>query len=123
MYPDQHPLQYIAIISFIFALLNAVWIVAVRKKFSQKMKWLQITFIAFLSALISCVLCGMLWIYHDMQAGYFPSHDAMIAYLKWGAVQGFFLGPLIVAFSIPMNLLSFLIIYKIASFTQRIFST
>jgi len=120
MYPDQHPLQYVAVVAVPFAVLTALWTVTMNRRLHSK-RWLQITGVILLSLVISSILGGLLWTFHDMQAGYFPAYDMMVDHFQQGAWWGLTLGPIIVALSIPMNVLAFVIAYTVASFTERTF--
>lgn len=122
MYPDQHPLQYVAVVAIPFAFLTAMWTSTVSRRL-RSYRWLQINGVILLSLVMSSVLGGLLWTFHDMQAGYFPAYDTMIDHFQQGAWWGLTLGPIIVALSIPMNVLAFIIAYSIASFTERTFNT
>jgi hypothetical protein len=122
MYPDGHPFQYAFIVAVTFALLTTIWTVWLSARL-HRMRWLQIAAIIALTVEISGVLGGVLYMFHDMQAGYFPDRDIMMDRFIWGAGTGAVLGPIIVAFSVPLNALCFAIAYVTASFTQRRFGS
>lgn len=122
MYPDQHPFQYLAVVALPFAFLTAVWTI-IPSKYFRANHWQQIVAVILLSLIVSSILGGLLWTFHDMQAGYFPSYDTMVEHFLQGAWWGLTLGPLIVTLSIPMNFFAFVIAYNVASFTKRICPT
>lgn len=62
---------------------------------------------------IGSVLGGVLWKYHDMQAGYFPDGSRMSADFLWGAWTGLWIGPVIVLLSIPLNVLALISGYAV----------
>jgi uncharacterized membrane protein len=121
-YPDAYPLQYAAVVAIPFALLTSLWTIAVYKKLHAP-RWLQIAGVIGLSVAVSSVLGGLLYELHDMQAGYFPDRDIMINHFQRGAWWGLSLGPIIVAFSVPLNICALLLAYTVAGFTQRTFGT
>ena len=121
MYPDQHPLQYVTVVAGPFAFLTALWTMTV-STLIRSHRWLQIIGVILLSLIVSSVLGGLLWTFHDMQAGYFPAYDSMIDHFQQGAWWGLTLGPIIVGLSVPMNILAFILAYCIASFTERTFN-
>jgi len=50
---------------------------------------------------------GMLRVYHDMQAGFFPAFPQMIDYLLYGVQQGVLFALNVALFSLPLNLLAY----------------
>ena len=116
-YPEEHPFEYIAVLAAPFALLTALWTIT-RMRF-PRMRAVQIIGIMIVSALISCLLGGLLWELNDMQAGFFPTYDLMIDHFMRGASLGLMLGPVMILFSIPMNIIACGFAYAIADFTQR----
>lgn len=60
-----------------------------------------------LSIVVANPFGGMLWVFHDMQAGFFPSPRQQFDYLMWGASGGVLVGPFILLLSIPFNICSF----------------
>jgi hypothetical protein len=119
-YPDAHPLQYVAVVALPFSFLTALWAVAGSGRLRVP-RWLQITGLIALSLAAGCALGGVLYEFHDMQAGYFPARDIMFDHFRRGAWWGLGLGPLIIALSVPMNVAAFLVAYAVASLTRRTF--
>lgn len=102
LYHDKHPISYILIVCFFFSILGTCFI----KQFSRR-KLLGKIFIVFiiliLTILISSPFGGMLWHYHDMQAGWFPGNWLEIM-LSEGIHMGTKIGWLIILMSIPYNI-------------------
>lgn len=119
LYHYEHPIQYILIPCFFFGILATIFL----EKFSRQilLKQLQILIlISSITILISSPFGGILWNYHDMQAGYFPVNwfEKMV---KNGIEMGLFMGWLIVALSIPYNLLGLLTCFYIMKFGSNLF--
>lgn len=120
MYPDEHPLQYIALFCFFFALCTTLWIARMNK---EKYIGLQIAAVILISLLISCAFAGILWNVHDMRAGYFPRFEIMMnTFWSHGILWGIMLGPIVILTSLPLNLIGFIIAYLIAYKVQKVFS-
>jgi len=88
-YQNQYPLPYLVAIAFMFALVGTVWLTAIAPR-AYRLHSLQIALVPFLTVLLVGPFWGMLWAYHDMQAGFFPDTPHMIDYLLFGAQYGFF---------------------------------
>ena len=70
---------------------------------------LQVALIPCLAVLFTGPIWGMLWVYHDMQAGFFPDFSRMIDYLLFGAQQGWFFAFSGAVLSFPLNVLAYAI--------------
>jgi hypothetical protein len=115
-YHEQHPFQYIALVALHYSLFASLW-TTFRSGTRGAQRYLEITLVLIFTLLTSAVSGGILWKYHDMQAGYFPETAQMLADFLWGAKIGFMLGPFIVLQSIPLNLLALIAGYF---FTHRV---
>jgi hypothetical protein len=95
--------QYIGVICFVFGIVANTY----RKRFATTRFISQIgwtIFVITLTILLASPLGGMLWIYHDMQAGFFQDHW-MFKLVEGGIMRGFFMGWYIVFLAFPYNLL------------------
>ncbi|WP_400194318.1 hypothetical protein [Hymenobacter sp. B81] len=119
LYHWQHPLSYILLTCFCYGLIAAV----LARHFAglsrrSRVLWTGIT--ALLTVVASSPMGGMLWHYHDMQAGYFPSfwRSRMVEYgVSWGLAAGW----AIVGLSVPYNVLGLLVCYWLTSWGSRWF--
>lgn len=109
LYHYQHPIQYIAIPCFFYGIIASVYS---NKFYLQTYKrQIQTTiFIVSLTILISSPFGGMLWFYHDMQAGYFPA-NWVNKIISSGISTGLSMGWLIIMLSLPYNILGFVVTY------------
>jgi hypothetical protein len=76
--------------------------------------------IVLLTVALSAPLGGMLWHWHDMQAGYFPAHWQRIL-LAEGSRDGLVVGWLVVLLSVPYNVLGIIICYFLTRTGARLF--
>lgn len=67
--------------------------------------------VPFFAVLLTGPIWGMLWVYHDMQAGFFPDFPRMMEYLLFGAQQGLFFAFNGALFSFPLNILAYAVAY------------
>ena len=104
LYHDAHPAQYLAIACFCYSCLASL----LSARFRQQRRGGQVvlTLVIFAATiLMSSPFGGMLWHYHDMQAGYFPEGwvSRMISLgFNWGLTMGW----IITVLSFPYNLLA-----------------
>ncbi len=113
LYHYEYPIGYILIPCIIYGLLCMYFM----NRLQTGNSWMRLFFvgiIVFLTVLISSPLGGMLWQYHDMNAGYFPD-DWLLKMIIKGSIMGFQFGWLIIALSIPYNILGIIISYFITS--------
>jgi hypothetical protein len=103
-YHDEHPAQYIGIVAVVFALFAATWTVTSRSVGWRCHLGLLGVFIATL--LLSSALGGILYTFHDMQAGFFPSWERRKEMFLDGVTTGIACGWLIVIFSFPLNIIT-----------------
>jgi hypothetical protein len=111
LYHEQHPAQYIAIVAFFYALLVAAWGV---RSHSTGWRWHRSLLAIFaLTLLLSSAAGGVLWTFHDMQAGYFPPWGRRLAMFEDGIVSGITLGWLIFLLSFPLNVITTFLAYGV----------
>ncbi len=121
LYHYQHPIQYILIPCFFYGIIATLY----SDKFytqSSKRQILTTIFIVILTTLISSPFGGILWFYHDMQAGYFPTNwiDRMTSN---GISMGLSIGWLIIVLSIPYNILGLVVCHFLTKTGARQFRT
>lgn len=104
LYHWEHPYQYILVVSIIYGILATIWSYYFYGLKTWK-RFLSIIGLLVLTIIISSVPCGVLWVIHDAQAGYFPETSYFIKNLLWGAKTGLYVGWLVVVLSIPYNLI------------------
>lgn len=105
-YHDLYPIPYLLAIALVFAAVSAWWLVFVMPRF-VRLRFLQIMLLPWIALFISGPMWGMLWVFHDMQGGFFPALRQMIDYLLFGARQGVFFALNAALFSVPLNLLAY----------------
>lgn len=104
LYHEQHPVPYLGLVALVYSVLAAAWGVRTR---AVGWRWhLGLLGVLVATLLLSSAAGGMLWTWHDMQAGYVPPWGRSIAALAGGAVNGVLLGWLIVGLSFPFNVLT-----------------
>ena len=116
LYHEAHPLAYIALCCGCYGPLAA----RATPLFGRCGRWQRAGVVALLALAtvgVSSPLGGMLWYWHDMQAGYFPAHWGST--LLSGAWEGLVLGWLIVLLSIPYNVLGLLVCYGLLAAGAR----
>jgi hypothetical protein len=102
LYHWEHPYQYISLVAVIYGLVAASFALALRHR--NKISGWIIFFVMFLTIAIASPAGGLLWVFHDMQAGYFTEGQRFWADLGWGALEGLKSGWLVILLSIPYNL-------------------
>ncbi|MBT8254032.1 MAG: hypothetical protein HKN00_12215 [Flavobacteriaceae bacterium] len=109
LYHDSHPVGYIAISCFIYGILATAFSRRmVRANVYSRLAWTSV--IVFLTIIGSSPFGGMLWHYHDMQAGFFPD-NWVIKMILDGTLKGLQFGWLIIALSIPYTFFGIIICY------------
>lgn len=119
LYHEAHPLAYIALCCGVFGPLAA----GATDAFGRRGRWGRVGVVGLLAlatVVISAPLGGMLWHWHDMQAGYFPTDWVRILLLR-GLRDGLTLGWLIVLLSVPYNALGLLVCYVLLAAGARRF--
>ena len=104
LYHYTHPMQYIGVVAACYALVATIWTVFMKRMRTGLTRFLEILFVIIVSLALACPLGGMLWHFHDMQAGFFPSF--WLRKLREGLSEGLQLGPVLILLSIPFNILS-----------------
>ncbi|WP_046759048.1 hypothetical protein [Kordia jejudonensis] len=103
LYHFAFPLQYIVIPCFFYGIFATLLTKSFRKATTVKRIWLTIA-ICLLTIIVSSPFGGMLWNFHDMQAGFFPENWVSVMIQKgfsWGMEIGWF----IILLSIPYNII------------------
>lgn len=120
-YHYRHPLSYILIPCVVYSMIVSIAGGELISKsiFRQLMLTLAI---AFFTILFSFPIGGMLYYYHDMQAGYFPDNWLPVM-MENGVSAGFENGWLIILLSFPYNLLGIVVCYFITKWGNRMFYT
>jgi MFS family permease len=105
---NQHPFQYIAIVSVVFGIVGSRWIERYGRTTSMQ-RWRTIAMAMLLTIFISSPFGGLLWQIHDIQHGSMPEHylGKIFQGISWGLEYGW----LIALLSIPMNLIGFTVGY------------
>lgn len=118
-YHWQHPIQYILIPCFFYGIIaTLISDTFTRRKISGQV---FLTFeIIILTIILSSPFGGMLWLYHDMQAGFFPTNwvGTMITKgFSWGIESGW----LIIGLSIPYNIFGSVFCYFLTKKGSELF--
>ncbi len=103
-YHYQHPMQYITIPCFFYGILATL--IAERAARTRTSWWrasLWAIAISVVTIALSSPIGGMLWVFHDMQAGYFPADWPAVIAAK-GSGLGLKIGWAVVLGSFPYNL-------------------
>jgi len=119
LYQDRYPLAYIALCCGCFSPLAA----GATDAFGRRGRWGRVgvvLLLALTTVVLSSPLGGMLWEWHDMQAGYFPADWVHVLFLN-GARDGLIMGWLIVLLSVPYNVLGLLVCYSLLQAGTRRF--
>jgi SanA protein len=109
LYHWAHPMQYIGVVALCYALVATIWTVFMKRMRTGLTRFLEILSVILVSLVLACPLGGMLWHFHDMQAGFFPSFWQRK--LLSGFSEGLLLGPLLILLSIPFNIISLIVGY------------
>ncbi len=118
LYHWAHPLQYIGLISLCYSVVATVVILPSSNPVG---KWPRLVFplIALLSIALASPAGGVLWVIHDMQAGYFPEGSRFWEAIRWGAVEGMTTGWLVILLSLPYNILGIVVGYQLTLMGHR----
>ena len=107
VYHEEHPMQYIGVVAICYAAVASPWTLCMRRKRSGVRRILEILAVIILALVLACPLGGMLWEFHDMLAGFFPSF--WLRRLLDGFVTGLIVGPLLIFYSFPYNLIGLIV--------------
>ena len=108
-YHEQHPMQYIGVVAVCYALVAAVWTMCMKWQRRGVLRILEVLAVILVALVIACPLGGMLWHFHDMLAGFFP--DFWLRKLLGGIVDGLMVGPRLIFYSFPYNLIGLIVGY------------
>lgn len=109
LYHYTHPMQYIGVVAACYALVATIWTVFMKRMRTGLKRFLEILSVILVSLVLACPLGGMLWHFHDMQAGFVPSFWQQK--LLNGFSEGLLLGPILILLSIPFNIISLIVGY------------
>ena len=102
-YHEQHPMQYIGVVAVCYALVAALWTVCMKRPCRGVSRMLEVLAVILVALALACPLGGMLWHFHDMQAGFFPNF--WLRKLLGGFADGLMIGPRLIFYSFPYNLI------------------
>ena len=119
LYHESHPFQYIAVVAFTYAFIATGCALLWPRLFG----WRQGSAIILLTVLVASVPGGILWKIHDMQAGFFTKGSRFWRDLLWGASAGLQVGWLVIALSVPYNIIGLIAGYGITRLGLRIAGT
>jgi len=114
LYHWEHPLQYILVIAVIYGLIAAFMAI----RFSDRpeiSRWIIFSVMA-LTIVVASPIGGIMWVIHDMQAGYFTEGSRFWASIRWGTLEGIKLGWLVILLSIPYNVFGLIVGYFVTSY-------
>ena len=120
-YHWTHPIPFIIIPCFFYGIIATIFTDRFSGQSRKKQTLLTITIIA-LTILVSSPFGGMLWHYYDMNAGYFPENWVW-KMIKYGFYDGLPWGWLVIAFSIPYNIIGSIICYFLTKKGSEFFKT
>ena len=118
-YHNQYPYQYILVVAVVYGIIATLWACFWGSTQTGRTRGLCILSVLGLTVLCSSVPGGMLWSFHDMQAGYFPEGSQFWYTLSWGASHGFGLGWLVFLLSFPYNILCTFAGYWMTGYVER----
>ncbi|MBM3845872.1 MAG: hypothetical protein FJ405_06260 [Verrucomicrobia bacterium] len=119
LYHESHPFQYIAVVALTYGVIAT----ACALRWSCLAGWRRsaaIIGIIVATVLVASVPGGVLWKIHDMQAGYFTKGAQFWSDLLWGASTGLQAGWLVIALSLPYNIIGLILGYVVTHFGFRI---
>lgn len=114
LYHWEYPFQYILLIAVIYGMVATIFAIALRKR--AKTSRLAVFSIMVLTILAASPLGGILWVIHDMQAGYFTEGARFRNDLAWGALEGVRSGWLVILLSVPYNMLGLVAGYFVTAY-------
>ncbi|MBC8408700.1 MAG: hypothetical protein H8E12_08285 [Rhodobacteraceae bacterium] len=120
LYHLEFPLQYIAIPCFFYGIIATFFSNKFRNSKIKKQVVLTLLIIV-LTILLSSPYGGMLWHFHDMQAGYFPTNwleVLVVDGISWGLSIGWF----IILTSIPYNIFGSIICFFLTKKGAKLFN-
>lgn len=119
LYHESYPFQYIAIVALTYAFI-ATGYALLWPRFSGWRQGGAIVAMILLTLLVASVPGGVLWKIHDMQAGFFTQGSRFWVDLLWGASAGLQAGWLVIALSVPYNVIGLIVGYGVTRLGLRI---
>jgi len=119
LYHEEHPFQYIAIVALTYASI-ATPCAARWSRFVDWRRFVLIVGIIVATILVASVPGGVLWKIHDMQAGFFTTGTRFWNDLLWGASTGLQTGWLVIALSLPYNIIGVITGYTVTNYGLKI---
>jgi len=119
LYHESHPFQYIAVVAVTYGVIAT----ASALRWPRLAGWRRsaaIVGIIVATVLVASVPGGVLWKIHDMQAGFFTTGARFWSDLLWGASTGLQAGWLVIALSLPYNIIGLILGYAVTHFGFRI---
>ncbi len=114
-YHELHPFQYIGVVALTYGAIATPCAL----RWSRLAGWRRsaaIIGIIVMTVLVASVPGEVLWKIHDMQAGYFTAGARFWSDLLWGASTGLQIGWLVIAFSLPYNIIGLVLDYVVTHF-------
>lgn len=105
LYHLARPWPYVLLVSSVYAALGSWWL----RRGPSPSRWrrrLASMVIMIGTIVISAGPGGMIWVYHDMCAGFFPPPERMVAAFWWGFFTGLETAPFIVLSAVPLNVIA-----------------
>ncbi len=118
LYHYQHPYQYIAIVAFVYGVVATLWIMYCGAQIGWKRR-LAIVLVMGVTLILSSIPGGILWVIHEMQPGVFPKGQQFWDALMWGAQEGLRVGWMIIALSVPYNIIVIVVGYWTTGFIEE----
>lgn len=103
IYHWSHPFHQIGLVSLCYALVAAPVILSPADPVRRWPKSSTL-FIVVLSLLIASPAGGVLWVFHDMRAGYIPEGQRFWDHIWWGVRYAVSISWLVILISVPYNL-------------------
>jgi len=120
-YHEKHPMQYIGVVAICYAVVAAIWTAWMRRRRTGVWRILEVLAVILVALVLACPLGGMLWHFHDMLAGFFPSF--WLRKLVGGFVDGLMIGPLLILYSFPYNVMGLIVGYFVTTRLNSFFSS
>ena len=118
-YHVQHPMQYIGVVAICYAVVAAIWTARMKRRRTGALRILEVLAVILVALILACPLGGMLWHFHDMQAGFFP--DFWPRKLIGGFIDGLMVGPLLVFYSFPYSFVGLVVGYFVTTCLNSFF--
>jgi len=107
MYHEGHPFQYIAIVSLIYAIASTLWATFLGNRLIGVRRLISIVVLLPLVIIFASFFGGMLWSWHDMQAGFIPVY--WFRKLISQGILGLNVGWFVILLSFPYNLFGIIV--------------